>query len=433
MTKFLYGRPLRPCCAGVSYSMMGLAMSRHALPLLLLLASLLAPIYAVDVGGGQSPGAKATLAPDYMSESEMLQQIAESATENCFLETIEFDVDTCTYTTPVGSVEMVCVRMTHNVPMAWIEGTDRQGLMSLHTQDCEDQMKDNLNSGMAPIERTQVQRLGDLISASVSSQGHCINMTLIAGIVKQLVTGISLGNLCTPTFEVTHIPFGYAFASEGDHMNSTEFGNWRGVISYYWTTPWLTPFTAVARAIETPGLCPVDYYGIFCHGGGWGTAYPATGTNPAESRTLGFLDAMWDSLHPTYAPFFTYGPLHLRLGSILTTPAHDQRSYQYGMTAMYAQLARNGYTQPLYPFTSDECIDRSDMSNDFDMDNTGTIPSLGVKAVAENNNLGSIDENRITSAMLWPRFTCCNYCSGSNQTAANHMSVGDGFLPQLVQ
>ena len=386
---------------------------------------------AADPSGGQAPGGAVSLAPGFVSEAELRTTLGAAALTNCFLTTVRLGADTCTFATPIGPVPMICVRMTHNSPMAFIEGSDRQGHLSLYTVAGASQMETTLNTAMTPIEKTMVQRVGDLVSASVTTQGHCLNMLLVADSVKLLLTSVSLGNICTPTYELTRMPFGYAFASEGDHINGTEFGNWRGVISYYWFTPWLTPFTAIARAMETVGMCPIDYYRIFCHGG-WGTVYPATGTNPAESRTLGLIDSMWDALSPAYAPFFTYGPLHVRMGSTLVAAAHNPKSYQTGLTGMYALVGRSGYVQGLYPLRHQFCYDQSNPANDYSPTNIGTMPGVAAKPAAETNNVSAVDQNRIVSIALWPRFTCCNYCAGSIETSARHMTVGAGFLPQLV-
>jgi hypothetical protein len=147
----------------------------------------------------------------------------------------------------------------------------------------------------------------------------------------------------------------------------------------------------------------------------------------------------YDALNPTFAPFLTYGPLHLRLGSELIDPGHRADSYEFGSTAMYAQFTRGGYIQPLYPTVDrTQCLDTSNVANDVDPRMEVWEPALAAKQVTEtNSNQISnapeyTDQARTIAAALWPRFTCCNYCAGSIEASERHLSVGKGFWPQLI-
>ena len=150
-------------------------------------------------------------------------------------------------------------------------------------------------------------------------------------------------------------------------------------------------------------------------------------------------DSAFDALNPAFAPFFTYGPLHLRLGSELVDPAHRSAAYEFGAMAMYAQLTRGGYLQPLYPTTqTSECLDTSDVANDVDPNMQVWQPALAAKPVTETNANqvkdapNYSDQARTIAAALWPRFTCCTYCSGSVEAPERHFEVGKGFWPQLI-
>jgi hypothetical protein len=102
-------------------------------------------------------------------------------------------------------------------------------------------------------------------------------------------------------------------------------------------------------------------------------------------------------LNPTFAPFLTYGPLHLRLGSELIDPAHRADSYEFGSTAMYAQFTRGGYIQPLYPtLDRTQCLDTSNVANDVDPRMEVWEPALAAKPVTETNS------NQISNA---PEYT----------------------------
>jgi len=389
-----------------------------------------------DVGGGEASGNEVSVTVDYLSESDVLNALEQGTEGNCFLDTITIGEDECIYDLGVVEFEMVCIRCDMNVPMALVEASDRQGLLSIDTPDLENDMRD-LNANMSPAEKTMVQRVGDFVSASATTQGRCINMFLVEGIIKQVLDGISFDILCSPLFETTHTPYGYGFASEGDHQNGTEFGNWRGIISDYWYVPWLTPFTAIARALETPGLCPVDWYKMFCHGA-WGTVYPSAGVNPAESQTMNLSDSAYDALNPTYASFMTYGPLHLRLGADLVDTAHSAASYQLGSDANYAMLTRGGYIEPLFPTNLKSCLNTAEVGNDVDSSMQVWEPAITAKPITETNSNqvtdapNYSDQGRNIAAALWPRFTCCNYCAGSYQAAEKHFDVGKGFWPQLI-
>jgi hypothetical protein len=406
------------------------------LALILVLACGAARLAAeASVGAGDSPGSTVSTVDSYLSESDVVSALGDGAMDNCFLKTLKLkSIEVC----PVDFIpfELMCIRYDMNTPMAMIEGSDRQGHLSIDSEQLEDHMED-LNQNMSPMEKTMVQRVGDFASASNTTQGRCINMFLTASIVKYIASAVSFESLCSPLYEFTRVPYGYAFASEGDHQNGTEFGNWRGVVSAYWYVPWLTPFTAISRVMETPGLCAVDYYKVFCHGG-WGTVYPSAGVNPAESQGLGLVDSAYDALNPTYGVFMLYGPLHLRMGGPLVTAAHASSSYTYGDSAMHAMLTRGGYIQPLWPTKKSSCIDTSDVSNDIDGDMELWMPQVGSKPIAETNSNALSDgpkfsdKDRNVAGALWPRFTCCMWCIPSSDTAEKHFDVGNGYLPQLI-
>ena len=433
---------------------------------LLLMVIALAARLDAAVGGGTASGAEASTVSGYLTQSDIQDAVMEGADTNCLVDTVYYAIadTTCTYNLGVVTFPMICNRTEMNVPMAFIEGSDRQGHMALHTQSLESHMK-QLNKKMSPTEKTMFQRVGDFVSASATTQGHAANMFMLIFTIKMKISEAMPADWCMPAFELTHTSSGYAFASEGDHTNGTEFGNWRGIVSNYWLTPWLTPFTALSRALEIPGLCAVDVFKLFCHGG-WGTVYPAAGTNPAESQLMNLVDSAWDSLNPTYAPFMTYGPLHLRMGAQIVGQAHSTASNQQGSMAMHALLTRGGYLQPLFPASAgmpgagssgggggggmggggggggmggggdDKCIDTSFEgfpSNDIDDEKSEIwMPQLGAKAIAENNTNEVSDQHRNVTAALWPRFTCCNMCAGSQDAAYKHFIVGEGIWPQLV-
>jgi hypothetical protein len=394
-------------------------------------------VEAEDVGGGSAPGGSVTLVNGFLTEADILSAMGEGALENCFLRTIKVgESDFCTYYLGVIVFEMVCIRVDMNVPMAFVEASDRQGALSLFGNSLQTHMQE-LNKNQSPLEKTMIQRLGDFASASATTQGRCINMFVAASAFKSIMNGISMDVLCSPAFEYTRIPYGYAFASEGDHQNGTEFGNWRGIISHYWFVPWLTPFTAISRTIETPGLCAVDWFKLFCHGG-WGTVYPSTGTNPAESQTMNLADSAYDALNPTFGFFTQYGPLHLRMGAMLVDFAHSSTSYQYGSTAMHAQMTRGGYIEPLFPTKVMDCYDTANVGNDVNPAMEVWMAQLASKPVNETNSNQITDapkysdQARNIAAALWPRFTCCNWCAGSIEAPAKHYIVGSGFWPQLI-
>jgi hypothetical protein len=37
------------------------------------------------------------------------------------------------------------------------------------------------------------------------------------------------------------------------------------------------------------------------------------------------------------------------------------------------------------------------------------------------------DQQRNIAAVMWPRFTCCNWCAGSIEAPERHFEVGKGF------
>jgi hypothetical protein len=138
-------------------------------------------------------------------------------------------------------------------------------------------------------------------------------------------------------------------------------------------------------------------------------------------------------LNPTYAPFMTYGPLHLRLGADLVDSAHSESSYQLGSDAMYAMLTRGGYIEPLFPTNLKSCLNTAELGNDVDSSMQVWQPAITAKPITETNSNqvtdapNYSDQGRNIAAALWPRFTCCNWCAGSYQAAEKHFDVGNGF------
>ena len=176
-------------------------------------------------------------------------------------------------------------------------------------------------------------------------------------------------------------------------------------------------------------MCPVDYFRLFCHGA-LGGAFPVTGSNPVNSRQVSFLDSMYDALTVPQAPFMTYGPLQLRMGNAIHAWAHNFRATALGVTSMFAHFGAGGYIQPLYPDTHDDCTNVKNAGNHAST--PGYMAAMFALPLAEHNNRTS-DQDRVVSAAWWPRFTCCNYCAGSNEVMSRFFQVGKGFLPQLVR
>lgn len=382
---------------------------------------------------GSVPGAPCSLAIGFLSEPEIAVQVGMAAMNRGLMASMYMSTDVCHRPIPIPPfiIEHPCIRMYHNVPMVFLEGSDKAGHLGLHTIAGELHMTGILNILMSPGEKTLGQKVGDMVSASVTTHGRALNMLAVVRGAYIVAVVASVGQMCFPTFIVTAPPAGYAFASEGDHINLTPFGNWRGPISIYWFIPWLTPFTAISRAMETAGLLPVDYFRFFAHGG-QGTAYPATGTNPNDSRGLGLLDAAYDALVPITGPFMQEGPLHLRLGGAMVYWAHNPRALTLGLTCMFSHFGVGGYIQALYPLRVPSPADIGNPAEQLRPDVQLHASAGPARLIQDTKTVTVPDTDRVVSAALWPRFTCCNLCIGSLEDPIRFFTVGGGFRTQLV-
>jgi len=365
-------------------------------------------------------------------DSRLSQKMLTDGVDKCFISSMKFGaVDNCTYIVAGVTVPMVCLRFYNNSPMAFAEGSAKGGHIVIAPQSAENSMKE-INANQSPAEKNLGQRAGDMSASAITAQGHAVNIPIASMAFKLAVSSVGSTFVCSPAFDVTRAPYGYSFASEGDHMNGTSYGNWRGVVSAYWFVPWLTPLTAVSLAMTSAGAGPIDYYRIFAHGA-WGTVYPAAGKMIGNSPQVAVAEAAWDAIAVPAAPFGTYGPLHLRLGFAVVSLAHNARAYQMGMTSMFATAQRGIYVQPFRPTAdfSGGCFSTVNPAADVLLREVW-IPQIDSEHLTESAQAEAVTPDRVVAAGVWPRFTCCNTCIGSSQTAYRHMRVGKGFLPQQV-
>lgn len=411
----------------------------RVLPLLLFLML----THARLLSAAAPTGAPVTTAvmPPFIPEAAMMAAVTAAAPSNCMLATVQVGIDWCTHIIMGVPVFHPCVRVTHNVPMAFIEGTDRSGHMGLVTAACTTQMalfNGEMVYGGPPLnQKNRPHLVGGFVSAASQVEGRTLNMLPALRALKLTITAASVGSLCTPLFELTAFPSGYAFASEGDYIQNTGIGNWLGLVPVSNFLPQLMGFNLIATTMSAQGLCVGDVIRMFCHGG-TGTVHPAYGMVPHESKITGIIEAMYDSLTPVCAPFDTYGPLHVRYGFPVHAPAHNPLAYVTGVSANMAAFTIAGFIQPMYPTPSPVCFNVASppeqaLAPDY-------LAQFGAKQAAEavytaqrpylQSLSGAIEH--LSGSTLWPRFTCCNLCIGSIEEPARWNIIGQGFAPQLT-
>lgn len=369
------------------------------------------------VAGGSAPtGVSVTMR--HLDESGLMSAVAEAASSNCFADTIRIGgMETCQF----AYWQLVCTRMRNNYPSNVLESSYKFQHISVTTTAGMAQLK----SVAAPATPTKkaMGRDGDDSSGSYTAMARTLAMPLATETIFSIAQGVTFGNLCRPN--VTGL--GYIYLSDADE-DARGRSNWRATISPYYLHGITAPITGLAKALELTGLCGLDFTHFLCYGG-YGTVWPISGQNPAASPMMNLLITAWRA-QEIHAPAWPeHGIWGTSLGPMVWQ-LHSPRAFAYGVTAQIPKYSPGGYVQWLYPGSSGTgTADKSCYPIGFQ---AGSLQPFATQMLSETFNRIPL-QDMVLSFVYWSRWTCCNYCQLSNETAGRQMQADKSFRPTLTR
>jgi len=383
-------------------------------------------LHAAEAGVGSGGGFGITLVPNALDETSLSTILLEAAGSNCFLESITVGgVDTCSIWI-IPSVP--CVRVRNNVLGNLLEASSTRNHYAISTIGAR-AFWSNFAPKSAPTnKKVGIDQSHGTSGGSSRGMSRTISRPIAMTLINALSQVVSAGQLCSPL----GLPEGglYVYYAEADEK---EWGGslWRSIISPYYLNAATSGVSILATTIETAGLCPADINYFFCYGG-WGTKYPTSGTFSAKSPALSAMTAMWRAQEIHAAPIGTFGAYDTSFGLAIHGLLHDPRAVMGGGAGMLAPYSPGSYIQWLHPGVPSSPLGVPQVYCGVLGISPGTIPQAGTQMLSEALNKTWIEDNTLAFA-YWPRFTCCNNCSVSNETAARHLIPEKSFLPTLTR
>lgn len=390
-----------------------------------LVASYAPQVVATDAGVGAGGGYGITVVPNALDEGSLSTVLLEAATSDCFLTSISVGgVEMCT----MGYFPIPCVRVRNNVLGNLLEASSTRNHYAISTIGVR-AFWSNFAPRSAPTnKKVGIDQSHGTSGGSSRGMSRTISRPIAMTLIDALVTGVTFGQLCRPS----GFPEGglYVFYAEADEK---EWGGslWRSIISPYYLNAATSGVSLLATSIETIGACPLDVNFMFCFGG-WGTKYPTSGTFPAKSPALSAMTAMWRAQEIHSAPVGTFGPYDTSFGIAIHGLLHDPRAVMGGMGSVLAPYSPASYIQWLHPGIPSSPVGAPRAFCGVLGLAPGTIPQAGTQLLSEAINKTWIEDNTLAFA-YWPRFTCCNNCSGANDSAVRHLVPEQSYLPTLTR
>lgn len=383
----------------------------------------LASVTAATVAGGKG-ATGITVADGWLDEGDILQRMGKGALGNCFLTSIRVGgIEFCQY----GMWPALCVRMRNNTPSNLLEASGKRQHVGVMTVAAEVFLE-----GWGSEQRAQPsnKKLGQDSTGTESSsgraQGRTLATPLLAESVMATVDATFAGTLCKPN-QLTVGYHYFAEADEGPHGQTM----WRGIISSYYLNKITSGMSIFAKMLETSGLCGLDTNYLLCLGG-WGTKYPTSGSVEVGSPALRLITAMWRAQEIHAQPAGTFGPYETSLGMVIHGQLHLPQSMAGGLTSNVPGYSPGSYTQWLYPGTGAPPVGHGDSYCQILGLGVGTSPQVANQMTSEIINDTWIEEDTL-SLVYWARWTCCTWCSGSNDAGVKHMIPEQGYSPVLTR
>lgn len=365
-----------------------------------------------------------TMAAGFLDDTALSSAMGEAALGNCFLTSIRFGgLEYCQF----GYFPSICVRMRNNWMGNLLEASGKRQHFAVQTILSAAFL--SVLASSEPAAPTN-KKIGYDTSAYGSASGRVMARTLgpplIYEVVAQLVSAASMNVICKPD----DLRFGYIYFAEGDET-SVGTSMWRSIISPYYLNRMTSGLSLFAKATETAGLCGLDVNYMICLGG-FGTKYPTSGDIGAGSPALRLITGMWRAQEITAAPAGTYGPYSMSLGPAIHSQLHLPQAMVGGITSQIPPYSPASYMQWLYPGTGAAPVGHPDTFCYVLGVGPGTSPQVMNQMLSETLNDTWIEEDTLAFA-YWTRWTCCNWCRGSNDSAAKKMIPERGYDPVLTR
>jgi hypothetical protein len=391
--------------------------------LLLLCMAVVAVLPAATVASGKG-ATGITVADGWLDEGRILQRMGQAALGNCFLTSIRVDgIEFCQF----GMWPSLCVRMRNNTPSNLLEASGKRQHVAVMTVASEAFLEGwGADQRAQPTNKKIGQDSSSWDSSSGRAQGRTLATPLLAESVMALVQGGFAGTLCNqPSLTVGYHYF--AEADEGSHGQTM----WRDVISSYYLNRITAGMSLFSKMLETSGLCGLDTNYLLCLGG-WGTKYPTSGTVEVGSPPLRLITAMWRAQEIHAQPAGTFGPYETSLGAAIHGQLHLPQAMAGGITSNVPGYSPGSYTQFLYPGPGAPPVGHPDSYCQILGIGAGTSPAIANQMTSEVINDTWTEEDTM-ALVYWSRWTCCTWCTGSNDHAAKHMIPEQGYSSVLTR
>jgi hypothetical protein len=370
------------------------------------------------------------------TQAEVYGLLGLGALSNCALLSTRFSVDGCTHIlpTPLGAVPIPtpCIRLIHNRPLGMVNASFakwRQGTIATPIEgDWKYQLLYAAHVASVPTGFAGWVTDGMSGSASTLTYGQSSNNGVLVALIDQMINIFTVFSACYPlhTFANTAYPGQYLFVSEadvyGDTPVSQQVGTWAGTYNNYMFFPHTSMLGTVSPMMERTGMCAADVANFFCYGS-FGTVYPSWGRSNTDSMPQALAVAARSSTNIALAPTLIYGPMHNAIGGFYLLPLHSYTAWYPAVPQFWPATTGRSYTQQIYPFPSPFCVPDTRSGIAF-----GEVSQVASKTTMEVGTKVFLDESTLTF-YLWPRYTCCNMCSG---IPAGQPHGGDLFAPALI-
>lgn len=395
---------------------------RCALALVALLAIGRTECHAVVAVGEGATGITTTIPGIIDPALSMI--LAEGAMTNCFLLSIRVGgIELCS--TPLG-FPLPCVRMYNNTLANLLEASGKRSHFSIFTITTLMFIEAWAEAEAAlPTMKKIGQDMSDYVSASGRVNARTIAPPLANEYFMSLLDNSTMKVLCNPQTP----KLGYLYFAEGDELSIGSM--WRSIISPYYLNAATSGISFYAKAMEVTGMCSTDVNFLLCMGG-FGTKYPTAGDVSAGSPALRLVTGMWRAQEIHAAPVATYGPYDMSLGFEMHATMHMPQSLIAGSAALLPPYSPGSYMQWMYPGLGGAPVGHSEATCFVLGIGPGTSPQVAAQMLSEMLNDTWIEEDTLSFA-YWARWTCCNWCVGSPEAAAQHLVPERGYSPVLTR
>ena len=401
-------------------------MSRMQLiPLLLALALLaLSPRSASATVASGDGATGITMTNPAVVDPQLSVLLAKAALSNCFF--LSWRVGGIEFCTTELGFPKPCFRMRNNTLTSILEASGKRSHFSVMSTAALIFIETWSKAESAlPSTKKLGQDSSDFVSGSGRVNARSMAPPLANEVLMALLSKATLDVLCNPQFP----RIGYLYFAEGDELSVGSM--WRAIISPYYLNKATSGVSFYAKALEVSGMCSTDANFMLCLGG-YGTKYPTSGDIGASSPALRLVTGMWRAQEIHAAPLMTYGPYDVSLGFGIHAPLHMPQSLVGGATSLSPPYSPGSYMQWLFPGLGAAPVGHPETACYVLGVGPGTSPQVAAQMISETLNDTWSEEDTLSMA-YWTRWTCCNWCADSPESAARHQVPEQGYRPVLTR